>query len=221
MDILESQIGEGAKPIEEQEQVSINYECIEEESFSKIVERILKSDTSDTEDAFCFVDFDQTVTGNRIRNVRNPQISDEVKESFNKLLTKFSPGRLCLTTNRGYGSSLLGKMIFNTNKVLNTMSKFLEESNYPGTVPVFLGLTKQIPKVKNNGRQDLIDHVADYVVNKDLKGSVKINMIENFSLLGLDRSVFPKGIAEGVQDAVKERTGEIINIDIIDYVLKH
>lgn len=197
---------------------TITYEAVEGESFPDIVEKILESDTRD---AFCFVDFDQTVTGKRLRDVRNPRISEEVKESFNKLLPKFSSGRLCLTTNRGYGSSILGKMIFNTDKVLNTMSRFLEESNYPGTVPVFLGLIKQVPNVNNNGRQDLIDHVTNCVINKDLKNPLKIIMIENFSLLGLDRKVFPEGIAKGVQDAVNERTGEIIDINIIDYVLKH
>lgn len=116
---------------------SVIYEAIEVNSFPQAVEEILAK--GDNKQSFCFVDFDQTLTGSDLRNVRDPQISEEVKNSFNKLLGKFSPGRLCLTTNRGYGSSVLGNLVFRTDKALDKMTELLEESNYPGTVPIFLG----------------------------------------------------------------------------------
>jgi hypothetical protein len=224
MDVLEGNIGsipsgrEEAPTFDLMENQQVAYEAVEFCSFSEIVEDIIASKDPSS---FCFCDFDQTLTGGEIRNVRNPEISDEVKMSFDKLLGSFSPGKLCITTNRGYGASLLGNLVFKTDKALEKMVEFLEESSYPGTVPIFLGLKKQIPGLKINGRGELIDHVVEYIENYNLEGKVRIFMIEDFSLLGLDRSVFPKEIAREVVKKLKEQYGRDVAIDIKDYVLKH
>jgi hypothetical protein len=201
------------------EKESVTYEAIEVNSFTKAVEQILLK--SDEKQSFCFVDFDQTLTGSELRNVRDPQISDEVKESFNKLLRKFSPGRLCLTTNRGYGSSVLSNLVFRTDKALEKMTELLEESSYPGTVPIFLGLKKQIPNLKINGREELIKHLTEFILHNNFDGHVDISMIEDYSLLGLDRSVFPREIAREVHKKLKEEHDKEVTISIRDYVLKH
>jgi hypothetical protein len=201
------------------EKESVTYEAIEVNSFSQAVDQILLE--SHEKQSFCFVDFDQTLTGPHLRNVRDPQISEEVKESFNKLLRKFSPGRLCLTTNRGYGSSVLGNLVFRTDKALEKMTELLEESSYPGTVPIFLGLKKQVPNLKINGRAELVNHLVDFIVNHNFEGHVDISMIEDYSLLGLDRSVFPREIARDVHKKLKEEHQREITIGIKDYVLKH
>lgn len=203
----------------EKEKEAVTYEAIEVNSFSQAVEQILLE--SDERQSFCFVDFDQTLTGSDLRNVRDPQISDEVKDSFNKLLRKFSPGRLCLTTNRGYGSSVLGNLVFKTDKALDKMTELLEESSYPGTVPIFLGLKKQVPNLRMNGRLELVNHLVDFIVNNNFEGNVDISMIEDYSLLGLDRSVFPKEIAREVYKKLKDEHQKEVEIDIKDYVLKH
>jgi hypothetical protein len=203
----------------EKEKEAVTYEAIEVNSFSQAVEQILLE--SDERQSFCFVDFDQTLTGSDLRNVRDPQISDEVKDSFNKLLRKFSPGRLCLTTNRGYGSSVLGNLVFKTDKALDKMTELLEESSYPGTVPIFLGLKKQVPNLRMNGRLELVNHLVDFIVNNNFEGNVDISMIEDYSLLGLDRSVFPKEIAREVHKKLKDEHQKEVEIDIKDYVLKH
>jgi hypothetical protein len=204
---------------EPQEKESVTYEAIEVNSFSQAVDQILLE--SHEKQSFCFVDFDQTLTGSHLRNVRDPQISDEVKGSFNKLLRKFSPGRLCLTTNRGYGSSVLGNLVFRTDKALDKMTELLEESSYPGTVPIFLGLKKQVPNLKINGRAELVNHLVDFIVNHNFEGHVDISMIEDYSLLGLDRSVFPREIARDVHKKLKEEHQREVTIGIKDYVLKH
>jgi hypothetical protein len=227
MSTLEGEIGSGSFPgslsseseNESREKESITYEAIEVNSFSQAVEQILFQ--SDEKQSFCFADFDQTLTGSDLRNVRDPQISDEVKESFNKLLRKFSPGRLCLTTNRGYGSSVLGNLVFRTDKALDKMTELLEESSYPGTVPIFLGLKKQVPNLKINGRAELVNHLVDFIVNHNFEGHVDISMIEDYSLLGLDRSVFPREIARDVHKKLKEEHQREVTIGIKDYVLKH
>lgn len=227
MSTLEREIGAGSlvgsfsseSEKEQQEIESVTYEAIEVTSFPQAVEQILLE--SDEKKSFCFVDFDQTLTGSHLRNVRDPQISDEVKESFNKLLRKFSPGRLCLTTNRGYGSSVLGNLVFRTDKALDKMTELLEESSYPGTVPIFLGLKKQVPNLKINGRGKLIDHLVDFIEYNDFKGKIDISMIEDYSLLGLDRSVFPREIAREVHKKLKEKHDREVTININDYVLKH
>lgn len=227
MSTLEREIGAGSlvgsfsseSEKEQQEIESVTYEAIEVTSFPQAVEQILLE--SDEKKSFCFVDFDQTLTGSHLRNVRDPQISDEVKESFNKLLRKFSPGRLCLTTNRGYGSSVLGNLVFRTDKALDKMTELLEESSYPGTVPIFLGLKKQVPNLKINGRGKLIDHLVDFIEHNDFKGKIDISMIEDYSLLGLDRSVFPREIAREVHKKLKEKHDREVTININDYVLKH
>lgn len=46
-------------------------------------------------------------------------------------------------------------------------------------------------------------------------------MIEDYSLLGLDRSVFPKEIAREVHKKLKEKYQREVTIGIKDYVLKH
>lgn len=204
------------EPVEKE---NVTYEAIEVNSFSQAVEQILVD--SDEKRSFCFVDFDQTLTGSHLRNVRDPQISEEVKSSFNSLLSKFSPGRLCLTTNRGYGSSFLGNLVFRTDKALKKMTELLEESSYPGTVPIFLGLKKQVPNLKINGRAELVDHLVDFIVHNNFEGKVDISMIEDYSLLGLDRSVFPKEIARDVHKRLKDEHQKDITIGIKDYVLKH
>ena len=227
MSTFEGEIGSGSFVGEfsseaengQKEKESVIYEAIEVNSFSQAVEQILLE--SDEKQSFCFVDFDQTLTGSDLRNVRDPQISDEVKASFNKLLSKFSPGRLCLTTNRGYGSSVLGNLVFKTDKALDKMTELLEESSYPGTVPIFLGLKKQVPNLKMNGRVELVNHLVDFIVNNNFEGNVDISMIEDYSLLGLDRSVFPKEIAREVNKRLKDEYQKEVEIGIKDYVLKH
>ena len=227
MSTLEREIGAGSfvgnvpseSEKEASEKESVTYEAIEVNSFSQAVEQILLE--SDEKQSFCFVDFDQTLTGSHLRNVRDPQISDEVKESFNKLLGKFSPGRLCLTTNRGYGSSVLGNLVFRTDKALDKMTELLEESSYPGTVPIFLSLKKQVPNLKINGRTELVNHLVDFIVNNNFEGNVDISMIEDYSLLGLDRSVFPKEIAREAHKKLKDEHQKEVVIGIKDYVLKH
>jgi len=203
---------------ESKEKEIVTYEAIEVNSFPQAVEKIIKDKKN--EQSFCFVDFDQTITGSDLRNVRDPKISAEVKVSFNDLLGSFSPGRLCLTTNRGYGSSALGNFIFKTDKALEKMTEFLEESSYPGTVPIFLGLKKQVPNLKVNGREELIEHLVNFVVSNDFKDKVEISMIEDYSLVGLDRSVFPRGIANEVHRKLKEEHNREVSIDIKDYILK-
>ncbi len=227
MSVIEGEVREtpfGRKfPLESEREIegkeSVSYEAIEVYSFPQAVDRILSE--SDTGQSFCFVDFDQTLTGADLRNVRDPQISEEVKDSFNKLLRKFSPGKLCITTNRGYGSSILGNLVFRTNKALDKITEFLEESNYPGTVPIFLGLEKQVPNLKTNGRVELVNHLVDLIINSDFEGHIDFYVIEDSSLLGLDRSVFPKEIAKDVHKKVKEKSHGEITIGIKDYVLKH
>jgi len=228
MTTLEGEIREGSLvrgfPSESEREArgeeSVIYEAIEVNSFSQAVEEILAK--GGNEQGFCFVDFDQTLTGADLRSVRDPQISEEVKDSFNKLLRKFSPGRLCLTTNRGYGSSALGNLVFRTDKALEEMTKFLEESDYPGTVPIFLGLEKQIPNLKTNGRAELVNHLVALIINdNNFQGHIGISVIEDSSLLGLDRSVFPKEIAREVHEKLKEEYQREVTIGIKDYVLKH
>jgi len=191
MSTLEGEIKEGpfvrnftSESDREAEEKSITYEQIEVNSFPQAVEEVLAK--GDNKQSFCFVDFDQTLTGPNLKNVRYPQVSSEVKDSFNKLLREFSPGRLCLTTNRGYGSSVLGNLVFRTDKALDKMTKLLEESNYPGTVPIFLGLKKQVPNLKVNGREELVNHLVDFIVNNNFQGHIDISMIEDYSLLGLE-----------------------------------
>jgi hypothetical protein len=227
MSILEGEIKEDSfvgdftpeSEKEAKEEKSVTYEQIEVNSFSQAVEEILSE--SDKKQSFCFVDFDQTLTGADLRNVRDPQISSEVKDSFNKLLGKFSPGRLCLTTNRGYGSSVLGNLVFRTDKALDKMTELLEESSYPGTVPIFLGLKKQIPNLRINGRTELVNHLVDFIVNNNFQGHIDISMIEDYSLLAIDRSVFPKEIAKEVHKKLREEHQKEVTIGIKDYVLKH
>ena len=227
MGILEGGIKEGSfvgdfslESVREAEgEESVTYEAIEVNSFSQAVEEILAK--GDNKQSFCFVDFDQTLTGPDLRNVRDPQISNKVKDSFNKLLGKFSPGRLCLTTNRGYGSSVLGNLVFRTDKALDKMTELLEESNYPGTVPIFLGLEKQVPNLKTNGRAELVNHLVDLIINSGFEGHIDFYVIEDASLLGLDRSVFPKEIARDVHKKLKEEHQREVMVGIKDYVLKH
>jgi hypothetical protein len=204
---------------EQKEKDNVTYEAIDVKSFSRAAEEIILEYKD--KQSFCFVDFDQTITGPDLRNVRDPQISDDVKESFNILLGAFSPGRLCFTTNRGHGNSFLGNLVFRTDKALKKMTEFLEESSYPGTVPIFLGLKKQVPNLKISGREQLINHLVSFIDNNAYKGRVKICMIEDYSLLGLDRSIFPKEIAREVIKRLREEAGKDIAIDIKDYVLKH
>jgi hypothetical protein len=223
MDKLEEDVYSAALPekevskVESKGEAGIKYETVEVSSFPEAVKRVM---SSKDDQSFCFVDFDQTLTGPGLENIRNPKISEEVKSSFNYLLSRFSSGRLCITTNRGYGSSALGNLVFKTDKALEKMVELLEESSYPGTVPIFLGLKKQVPNLKVNGRGELVDHLVDSVVNNNLRGKFKLFMIEDDSLVALKRSVFPKEIAIKVQEGVKERLGEDISIDIVDFVLK-
>jgi hypothetical protein len=223
MDILQENMdfaGVGEKEVskgESEEKKDVIYKAIEVNSFPEAVKGIM---SSKDEQSFCFVDFDQTLTGSELGNIRNPKISADVKVSFNHLLSGFSPGRLCITTNRGYGCSVLGNLVFKTDKALGKMVELLEESSYPGTVPIFLGLKKQVPNLKGNGRGELIDHLVNYVIRNDFKDKVEIFMIQDFSLLGLDRRVFPIEIARELQKRVKEKLDRDIGIDISDYVLK-
>jgi hypothetical protein len=223
MDILERNVNfatmaeEDASKVESVKKKDIKYRAIEVSSFPEAVKRIM---SSKGEQSFCFVDFDHTLTGSELGNIRNPKISADVKASFNHLLSEFSPGRLCITTNRGYGCSVLGNLVLKTDKALEEMVALLEESRYPGTVPIFLGLKKQVPNLKGNGRGELIDHLVNYAIRNDFKDKVEIFMIQDFSLLGLDRRVFPKEIAEKMQLKVKEELSRDIGIDIVDYVLK-
>jgi hypothetical protein len=97
----------------------------------------------------------------------------------------------------------------------------LEESSYPGTVPIFLGLKKQIPNLRINGRTELVNHLVDFIVNNNFQGHIDISMIEDYSLLAIDRSVFPKEIAKEVHKKLREEHQKEVTIGIKDYVLKH
>jgi len=102
------------------------------------------------------------------------------------------------------------------------MTKFLEESDYPGTVPIFLGLEKQIPNLKTNGRAELVNHLVALIINdNNFQGHIGISVIEDSSLLGLDRSVFPKEIAREVHEKLREEHQKEVTIGIKDYVIKH
>jgi hypothetical protein len=46
-------------------------------------------------------------------------------------------------------------------------------------------------------------------------------MIEDYSLLAIDRSVFPKEIAKEVHKKLREEHQKEVTIGIKDYVLKH
>jgi hypothetical protein len=221
MDILEGNMNftgatEREVPkLESKEQKDVTYKGIEVQSFSQAVKEIM---SSENKEGFCFVDYDWTLTDRGLRNIRDPKISAEVKASFNHLLSGFSPGRLCITTDRGFGSSILGNLAFKTDKALEEMVTFLEGSNYPGTVPIFLGLKKQVPNL--NAKEDLINHLVVNIDKNNFNDRIKIIVIEDSFVLGLDRSVFPKEIARKVQQRVKEELDRDIGIDIIDYVLK-
>jgi hypothetical protein len=221
MDILEGKmdfvgVGEEEAPQEEsKEEKDITYEAIEVSSFPEAVKEIV---SAREKESFCLVDFDWTLTDPGLENIRNPKISEEVKSSFDDLLGKFSPGMLCLTTDRGYGSNMLGNIVLKTDKTLEEIATFLEGSKYPGTVPIFLGLKKQVPNSKT--KEDLINHIVMNIDKNNFNDRIKIFVIEDSFVLGLHRSVFPKEIARKLQKRVKEKLDRDIGIDIVDYKLK-
>ena len=197
----------------------VTYESFELNSFSEIVKEVLDSKDSSS---FCFVDWDQTVTGGGLENIRNPEISLEVKDSLRDLLGGFPVGNVCITTDRaGIAPSVLENVVFNTKEVLDALAEFLEESDYPGTVPIFLALKKQLPGLMSNQREDLVKHVVEQIVSKNIQGNMKIFMIENFSSLGLSRRKFLEKVGKEVKEKLNREYDRDLGIDIKDYILKH
>lgn len=197
----------------------VTYESFELNSFSEIVKEILDSKDSSS---FCLVDWDQTVTGGSLENIYNPKISPEVNDSFKELLRGFPMGNVCITTDRGgVAPSVLENVVFNTKEVLDTLAEFLEESNYPGTVPIFLALKKQVPGLMSNQREELVKHIVNQIVSKNIQENVKIFMIENFSSLGLSRRKFLEKIGKEIKGKLNREHDRDLGIDIKDYILKH
>ena len=131
-------------------------------------------------------------------------------------------GNVCITTDRaGIAPSVLENVVFNTKEVLDALAEFLDESDSPGTVPIFLALKKQLPGLMSNQREDLVKHVVEQIVSKNIQGNMKIFMIENFSSLGLSRRKFLEKVGKEVKEKLNREYDRDLGIDIKDYILKH
>ncbi|NLB11882.1 hypothetical protein GX830_00695 [Candidatus Dojkabacteria bacterium] len=73
----------------------------------------------------------------------------------------------------------------------------------------------------SNQREDLVKHVVEQIVSKNIQGNMKIFMIENFSSLGLSRRKFLEKVGKEVKEKLNREYDRDLGIDIKDYILKH
>jgi hypothetical protein len=206
----------------------ITYTAKEVSSFSRGVEEIILSSDRNSVDespfgknSVCFVDVDGVLIENTLTqypgvcHLFEHNISEEVQESLKQLVSSLGQDAVSITTNRDERV----KVLWSSDKILDTVQGVLDEIGFP-TVKIFTNLNKQVPNFAKKKRERLVDHYVNYIKEKDIKESLKINVIQDLGIIGLDRRVFPKEIAEKIQLKVKEELSRDIGIDIVDYVLK-
>ena len=215
--------------VNSKDQKLIKYTSIEVNSLQEGVEK-LENKMKDNQNLgvpIILLDFDQTITNGplTISKFLNPEIPRENILAFNQLLSLFPSGSVCITTNRNDGSGIAGKSL-NTDKALSVLVEFLEKSNHPGKVPIFLDLKKPISGIVNS-REELISYLVNYAKKQiskqpDSPDIIQMFVFEDSSFIGLDRSVFPEKTAKDVTERLKkEHNIKIDKVNITDYLIKH
>lgn len=197
----------------------ITYKTIKVESFSGAVQDII---LSKDDNGVCMVDVDGTLIEKKLTqypgicHLVDHNVAQKVQVSLNSLISSLGQDGVCIVTNRDENV----KVVWSSKRIVNTVQEVLERMNF-ASVKIFTGLNKQIPNVAKRKRNALIDHYVNYIEESDIKGKLRIYSIEDDHFITLDRTVFPKEIARGIQKRVKEKLGRDISIDIIDYKLKN
>ncbi len=200
------------------EEGDITYKAVEISSFSGVAEEIVLSKNENT---VCMVDVDGTLIENKLTQYPgichfvDHNVAQEVQESLKLLISGLGQDSVCIVTNRDENV----KVVWSSNRILNTVQDVLERIGF-ASVKIFTGLNKQIPNIAKRKRSALINHYVNYIYERDIKGRLRIYSIEDDHFIALDRTVFSKEIARGIQKRAKEELGRDIGVDIIDYVLK-
>lgn len=142
-------------------------------------------------------------------------VSEKVKGEMEYLISEIGQDAVTIATNRDEKV----RVIWSSERIVNTIQDALEAIDYP-SVKIFTGLSKQVPGAARKKREPLVDHYVNYIIDNDVGDNLRICVIEDYSIIGLDRKVFPKEIARKIQEGVREKTGRRIGVDIMDYVLK-
>jgi hypothetical protein len=197
---------------------SITYKTKEIYSFSKGIEEIVLSADNNT---VCFVDVDGVLIENSLTqypgicHLLEHNVSEDVKKSLKVLISTLGQDAVSITTNRDERV----KLVWSSNRIIQTVQNVLEELGAP-LVKIYTALNKQIPNSAKERRERLVDHYVNYIEEKDIKGRLKINVMQDWGFVGLNRRLFPEEIAQRIRLRAKEKLDRDIGIDIIDYVLK-
>lgn len=228
MDILEQdfsteQTSEVSKSAEnEKEKVyDLNYSKKIVHSFGEAVDDIVSFSEEEKDRTVAIWDVDGVLIENRLTQYPgichffNHNVSEKVKKDMERLISELGEDAITVATNRDEKVSV----VWSSNRIVNTIQEALESIHFP-TVKIFTGLSKQLPGAVPKKREPLVNHYANYVIDNDIRDNLRICIVEDASILGLNRRVFPEEIAMKIQEKVRERLGRSIGVDIIDYVLK-
>ena len=112
---------------------------------------------------FCLQDVDGVLLDNTqkapiLSHIIQPQLTNETKESFNKLAS-VTNGHLAISTNRSQNPKLFFRLLFNTKGVVRTVEMLTGDK-----VPRFTGLFKQAPSLARENIANIEDWSKDKVI---------------------------------------------------------